>query len=359
MKRSSLLAGLAAGAVGLALAGAAPSAAAPEARTVAKDLLSPLSVAVADSGAVYFSENFKGTLLRRADGRTRTVHRAPAGTEVGAVSVAGKVVTFATTDPAGNTVLMRKEGAKKARKVVSLSAFEKARNPDRKVAYGIPGLDAECAAQFPEDGPPASYTGIVESHPYATLSVRGATYVADAAANAVFKVVGRKIRTAVVLPPVPFAITPAAAESTGLPECAIGKRYLFESVPTDVELGPDGHLYVTALPGGPEDPSLGARGALFRVDPKSGKVRRVVSGLMSPTGLAVSPRGDFYVAELFGMRIAKVKKGSTTVRRFAEAPLPGDVEWSRRGLYATTNVLTGLSGEPGDVPAGRVVRLTN
>ena len=54
------------------------------------------------------------------------------------------------------------------------------------------------------------------------------------------------------------------------PACVVGEEYAFEPVPTDVEFGPDGWLYVSSLPGGPEDASLGARGAVFRVNPWTG-----------------------------------------------------------------------------------------
>ena len=72
----------------------------------------------------------------------------------------------------------------------------------------------------------------------------------------------------------PTTITREAARQFGLPTCTIGKTYAFEAVPTDVELGPDGMLYVSVLPGGPEDPSLGARGAIYRVSPATGAVHR-------------------------------------------------------------------------------------
>ena len=59
-----------------------------------------------------------------------------------------------------------------------------------------------------------------------------------------------------------------------------------------------------------------------------------------------------FVSELFGQRISRFAPGSMTARTFVQALFPGSVEWSPRGVFATTNVLSGLSGEPGDVPAG-------
>lgn len=370
-----------------ALAAAAPAGASPgDPRTIMDGLVSPLSAAVAGNGTAYVSQNFTGQLLRKRRGHApQTIYQATVpGTEVGAVSVRRGSVVFATTAPvpeepmamraekfAGGALaaelgsgpdadadnwLYRIDRHGHARKVANLSRHERVRNPDRRVTYGVRGIGDDCAAQFPAEVP-ASYTGIVESHPYATYQTRRTTYVADAAANAILAVSRHgRVRTVAVLPGSAVMITPELAAGFGIPECAVGEKYWFEGVPTDVERGRHGQLYVTSLPGGPEDPSLGARGSILRVNPWSGSVRRVVRDLMSPTGLAVSPRGRMYVAELFANRISTIRPGSHTARPWTEQPMPGDVEWSGTGLHATVNVLSGLSGEPGDVPAGMLVR---
>ncbi len=242
--------------------------------------------------------------------------------------------------------------------MADLWAHEQKDNPDGDVDYGFRGLDDECAASIPEEFP-ASYTGIVESHPYATYLAEGrGTYVADAAANAVLVVPKPgKVRTVAVIPPTARVVTADLAAANHLPECTIGEKYWFESVPTDVELGKDGFLYVTTLPGGPEDDSVAPAGSVYRVNPTTGATKRLVTGLASPTGVAVTPKGDLFVTELFGGRIVRLAKGSTTVKPFLTVPLPGDVEVERGRLYATTFVLAGLSGEPDDAPAGRLVRI--
>jgi DNA-binding beta-propeller fold protein YncE len=364
---------LAAVAAAVALAGTALSAPAvaadpsakPKASTLAKGLVSPLSLAVSDDGTVYYAQNFAGTLHAKKPGKpAKTIYTAPVpGTEVGAVSERQGSLRFALTLPPASeevppqTVLMGVGGNGKAKPLADLSKHEETKNPDGKVVYGIRSLPDGCEV------PPmlGSYPGIVESHPYATTQVNGATFVADAAGNTILKL-GKngKLSTLAVLPAQPLKITAAVAEvlaemEVEVPECAIDSTMYLEPVPTDVERGPDGKLYVTTLPGGPEDPRLGARGAVYRVDPKTGRTTKVAGGLLSPTGVAVDARGTVFVAELFGGRIAKIKKGAKTPSGFFKTLMPGDVEVRKNGdLYATNQALIGDETTP---PGGQVIRI--
>jgi hypothetical protein len=158
------------------------------------------------------------------------------------------------------------------------------------------------------------------------------------------------VSTVAVLPPQPAVIGPEAADALGLPECVVGQSYWFESVPTDVDVGPGGRLFVSLLPGGPEDDSLGARGSVVVVSPKAGTIRTVATGLVGATGLAVGPKGTVYVAEMFGGRITAVQGFTKTT--VAEVPLPGDIDATADGLLATVNVLPMDETSP---PDGQVV----
>lgn len=347
--------------LGTALAGTpaqAENAAAPPAATVlAKGLLGPLSLAVARDGRIYYSENFKGTLRTKAPGRRpRTLYQARSGTEVGAVSEQRGTIRFALTLPNARGSYLKGIGTGgKVRTLANLGRYERRRNPDRRVRYGFRSLPAGCSVP---QGYPYRYRGVVETHPYATELSGDTTYVADAAGNTILRVgPGGRIRTVAVLPAVPVKVTPALATSAELPECTVGATYYLEPVPTDVEEGPGGRLYVSSLPGGPEDGSTGAVAGVFRVDPRSGRTVKVARGLMSATGVAVGRRGVLYVAELFRGRVAKVRRGAARASTVYSAPMVGDVELQGGRLYATTHVLTGLSGEPGDTPKGRVVRI--
>ena len=348
---------LAGGTAGAALTAAgaapAPAAAEPTVSVVAKRLAGPLSVAQAPDGTRYWTDSFAGPLYRQAPGGQPVV--AFAGSErfpTEAVSADQGQLRFATShnnevahvwtlDPGGNPV-----------EVADTYAYEKRANPDRRFRYGFLRTPASCLDQLPEQVP-GTYRGLRESHPYATAYAGGTTYVADAGANAVLAVSSTgAVSTVAALRPVRVEVTRSAAEANGLPACTVGRTFALEAVPTDVEVGPDGWLYVTSLPGGPEDGSLGLNGRVLRINPATGRVREVADGLLSPTGVAVAANGDVYVAELFRGRIAKIRAGGERVHTYVRLPAPAAVEVTPTGLLATANAL------PGKKPKGQVVTVT-
>ncbi|MGZ5399845.1 MAG: ScyD/ScyE family protein [Nocardioides sp.] len=340
----------------LATTPATAQAAADPPTVIARGLVSPLSLDVTPNGTVWASQNFPGLLTRiRPGGEPRVVYANKQGAEVGAVSVHRRIVTFALTTGEGKTYLMKRSKKGKISRVANLSRFETNRNPDAEQEYAFADADEECVAEMRRRFRP--YTGIVDSHPYATTRMGNTRYVADAGGNTILGV-GRNgaIRTVAVLPPQPLTVTAEVAEANGMPDCVIGQDFQFEPVPTDVETGPNGMLYVTTLPGGPEDPSLGARAAVHQINPRSGEVETIARGLITATGLDVAPNGDVYVAELFAGRISRILAGESEAKKWRSAPLPADVTWRDGRVWATRNALTGLSGEPGDRPRGQVVR---
>jgi hypothetical protein len=330
---------------------------------LADGLVSPLRAAVADNGTVYVSQNFTGQLMKVRPGKAPTVAYAdPDGNEVGGVSVRGKVVTFTVTQngPDGfplDSWLKKLYPDGTVSTVAHVRGYENDNNPDAGITYGFRQIDPSCAAKWPTDeNGPATYTGQPDSHPYATYALPGGwTYIADAGANAVFLVSPHgRIHTVAVLPAIPHTLTADEATGLGLDPCFVGQTYWFESVPTDVELGHGGKLYVSSLPGGPEGDQLGARGSVFTVDPWSGRTRQLVDGLLGPTGLAVD-RSTLYVTQLFGNEISTVslKGHHPVVRDFLSTTMPAEIESTRDGLYFTDNAI------PADdaPPAGRLVFL--
>lgn len=345
--------------IGAALAGSAASVAAPAAKagpkvaTVAKGLVGPLSVAQAPDGTRYWADTFAGVLYRQAvDGTVSVVYKSKKAAPEG-VSADGGVVRFTTgsnDNKAGKVWTL--DGAGAPVLVADTFKHEKRTNPDAKLSYGFVNTPERCLSQVPKNVP-ATYPGVKESHPYATAVAGGVTYVADAGANAVFAVsAAGEVSTVAVIKPVKVKISTDGAEALGLPRCTVGRKYAFESVPTDIEVGPDGALYVTSLPGGPEDGSLGANGRVLKVNPATGRVKLVAGGLISPTGVAVATNGDVYVAQLFRGVISRIKAGRSKVRTYLEVPLPAAVETTPTGLLATVNAL------PGKKPKGKVVTIT-
>lgn len=362
MRRTRMLAAAATLAVAATTAVAVPAgqAAAPKPDTLAKGLIAPLSAAVDDDGTAYVTQNFAGLLSRIRQGKKpKTVYASKNGNEVGGVSVFHGKLVFTETKSSGEQMPIKSwvkwiTPKGKVKTLANVRAYENKKNPDHKVTYGIRGISAECAAQWPtaDFGPP-SYQGLPDSHPYATYQVdEGTVFVADAGMNAVLSISPKgKIHTLAVLPAVPVKITAELAQGMKLPDCVVGMTYYGEPVPTDVQKGPDGKLLVTTEGGG-----LGEQmplGSLYSVGMKNGKVKQVVGGLFAPTGLAVAANGDVYVAQLFGGEISRIKHGTTKVRTYAKTKLPAAVEWTPDGLYATTNVLPPNDTAP---PAGKLVR---
>src|SRR4051794_25579258 len=303
---------VAAGAV-LALAGGTTAATAASAATahpaakakptvavVAKHLVGPLSVAQASDGTRYWTDSFAGPLYKQAPGGQPTV--VFAGSRKAAaegVSVDEGMLRFTTGDgnnKGGKVWTLDATGVPKL--IGDTFAYEKQANPDGKFQYGFLKTPKSCLSQLPKQVGPPTYSGHKESHPYATAVANGVTYVADAGANAVVAISPTGVfSTVAALKPVKLKVTKAAASANHLPTCTIGKKYAVEAVPTDVEYGPDGQLYVTSLPGGPEDPSFGANGRLLKINPVTGKVTTVADGLLTPTGVAVAANGDIYIAQ--------------------------------------------------------------
>lgn len=336
------------------------------AHVLASGLISPLRAAVAPDGTTYVSQNFTGTIVKISPKGAKTpVYADPNGYEVGGLSLAGQSLLFTVTQTTGgggpegenvNSWLKMLSPSGQVTTIADLHAYEVLANPDQGTAYGFAGLDttdpavAACLAKWPAANGPASYMGGVDSHPYATFPAGSAgTYVADAGANAVFLVSPTgAVSTVATLPAIPYMITAGAAAGMGLDPCFVGKSFSFEAVPTDIEVGRDGTIYVTSLPGGPEGPELGARGSVFAISPLgSHQVRQVATGLLGPTGLAVSPDGTLYVAQMFGNTVSQVtlgKSGAQTSTVFT-TPGPAEVEWTPQGLYVTSNALAETGGD--------------
>lgn len=329
-------------AVALVVVVAAPASAKRSDETVAEHLVAPLVFDVTRNGVLVVGQ--PGRVTRIAPHHDPVDLVGPSDFDIAAVSVAHNEVTYGQTtlDPvdgfpiAASLMRIGRDGV--AREVADLRAYDDTVNPDQVNTYGITGLSETCAATLPPFVAPAP--GGNDSHPYGSVTHGSTTYVADAGGNDILAVDrSGTIRTVAVLPPTVIPVTAEAAAAFGLDPCVVaeGGMVALEPVPTDVELGPGGQLYVSTLPGGPEDGSLGANGAVYRVNPKTGAATLVASGFTSATNIAIGPRGTIYVAELFAGRVSVVAKDGS-VSTFRDVPLPAGLEYAGGRLYVSQNV---------------------
>jgi hypothetical protein len=334
-----------------------PTAGEPYAK--ATGLTTPLSLEVDRHGVSYVSQNFIGKVSRIDPDGTVTDLATAEGLETAGVSTRRGTVYYTQVAMDHSAAsLMAIRGDEEPVQVADIWAHENAENPDQVNTYGFLGLDAdsECGKAFPPDFNLAEYQGIVDTHPYSTLALRRGVYIADAGANAILRVRhDGDVETVAVLPALdPISVPAELLVAQGLPACAAEYPFVAEPVPTDVEQGRDGWLYVTSLPGGPEDASLGARGSVLKVNPWSGEVRTVATGFVGATNLAVSQRtGNIYVTELFGGpegtgQVSVLTRRSDTPTPLIALPSPAAVELRHGKLYVTTNALA--FGEAGPLP---------
>jgi hypothetical protein len=341
MRRSRLLITLTAAAAGLLLV--SPTSASAEAEVsdpIATGLVGPLQIDVGHKGQIYVGQAFAGLLTKvRPNGTTTNLVTEPI--EVSGVASRGFDVAYLVDGGEGVTkaALKVRNANGKVRTVANLMRYEVKNNPDEFQRYGFRNLDADCADQVPaEVGGGYPYGGIVDSHPYALANAPGGGwYVADAGANAIYHVSKKgKIEVVNVPRPQKAVISAEAAEANGLPECTVGATYAFEPVPTDVEVNKLGYVIFSLLPGGPEDPSLGARGAVYRVSPGDYEWSRLGGGFAGAANVATAPGGRIYVSELFGNRVSLLRDHKVTP--VADVPSPSGLEFKNGRLYASTDV---------------------
>ncbi len=314
-------------------------------------LAGPLGLAVGDDGTIYVAEAFGGRLTSVDHNGTKTVLVDAPGEEIAGVDARGKGTTVFTQTlfdgnageeaPPLDSLLARVQPNGRTRQIASTQTYEVAANPDAINTYGLVNPSDECLSQVGPVLGAGTYSGIVESHPYAVAIVPGGYAIADAAGNSVLRV-GKsgQVSTVAVLPPVEQTITSDAVaqlaeEGIDVSECE-GEQFRGEPVPTDVEVGPDGAWYVSSLPGFPEE--FGA-GSVWRVDPASGATTMVATGFAGAVDIAVDRDGSIIVAELFAYQISRVRNGTVEASVFADSP--GAVEIGRDGtVYAAVGVFT-------------------
>ncbi|HVX44792.1 MAG TPA: ScyD/ScyE family protein [Mycobacteriales bacterium] len=318
-----------------ALAGQAPhhSSRLHVGKTISSDFVGPLQFAVAGRH-ILVADSFTSTL--NVVGRSTPIATGPGnGGDLAGVAVDDHSGAIAyTTNNADHSVTaltILQRGRKPV--VADLSGFERKYNPDKVNHYGVDHPTQCVRNALNKLQIPVKYTGQLDSHAYSVTAIgHGDWAVADAGGNDVLKVDRHgHVSLLSVLPRQPFKVTKAFAAANGLPSCAVGITYNFEPVPTDVEVGKYGGLYVTTLPGGTEAPG-GAPGSVYRVGWHHAK--RIATGFSGAVNLAIDRRGTIYVAEIFTGTIAKVSCGHPV--EVGKVPSIVAIEYAHGRLYAST-----------------------
>ena len=337
------------------VASAAPAAAkGPTVTVLDHTVLAPFQLAH-DRNSVYVADGGASAVFKLTAKGLVKVASGPQPGEIAGVAINGRgTLAYTSTNyQSGATALTIKPRSGPTRSV-DLSTFERTRNPDKWIRYGIDN-PTECQKQAFEPLGGASYRGQVDSHPYSVAALPGdAWVVADAAGNDLLKVDKHgRITVLSVLPRQPSVITADAAKALGLPDCVVGATYNFEAVPTDVEVAADGRFIVSLLPGGPEDPSLGARGSVVSVNPRNGNATKLATGLLGGTNVALGPDGKIFYSELFAGRIGVIQHGKA--RTYVELGSPLGLTYFKGALYAGTLGPTDDEGNP--TGPGSIVRI--
>lgn len=346
--------GVGTAALALLVASAVPANAKSE--VVAEDLITPLGFAVGDDGTLFVAEAFAGLLTQvDTDGTHTEIASAPPGSGTAGVATTndGSLYYTLTLPPEKGsppeTTLARVKPGGTSKTLASLSDYEEQYNPDAGNVYGILKKNkcfyaAKSLSKFL--GPPR-YKGDIESNPYAVADDGyGGAVVADAAGNSIVRVLGGKVSTVAVLPPIMQKLDKPTLRKevrrinrklerrgkhpipkTSLDAC-IGNQYASNPVPTDVEVGNNGHYYVSTLPGFPEMPGTSR---VFRINAYTGAVRTVAKGFTGGVDLAVADDGTIYVAELFAFQVSRVDPGDRTASESTFVECPTAVELDAGG----------------------------
>lgn len=287
-------------------------------QVVATGFAGPLHLSVAPNGQIYVADAFAGQIVR-VDPRTgvRTPVVSDAGFSPG-VDVKGGQIFFTSSfepesgDAQPSTSLMRATPSGQVKHVADLLAYEEANNPDGQ-PLGVDDAD---------------------SNPYAVLALPGRTLIADAAGNDIVEVrANGRMRTLTVLP-VSFAGDCASFPNNGVANGGC------DPVPTGLDLGPDGFVYVSGL--GAE-----VEGFLWKVNATTGEIVDTWGGLPPLTDVTVGDDGSVYAASLFVGTIFKFAPDGALLAT-AEVPGPAGLDFARGVLYVGT---VDFEGGPGSVLA--------
>jgi hypothetical protein len=183
-----------------------------------------------------------------------------------------------------------------------------------------------------------------DANPYGVLAVRGGEWVVDAGSNTL-DWVGSDGRVHVVK----FFPNPPSSDA----------------VPTCVDRGRDGALYIGELTGGGNVPGASV---VWRFDPESGKLTKWATGLTAVTGCGFGRHGKFYATEFSTLGLDNAAPGTGAVVQVpahSTSPVtivgglnfPGGFAAGRHGALYVSNWSI-LPANTGGGPTGSVIKIT-
>jgi hypothetical protein len=356
--------------------------ASPPVEVIAKGLVNPRGIAFAPNGQLFVAEagrggNGKCTVLGDGQnacyGETGALTRIdPSGVRAPVRVVAGLPSLAATGGfGAAGPYAISFLGSGKANMVIGLGTVAAARNglgaksallgSVVQVSRGGAVHPVADIARFEAINNPVPVTS--DSNPYGVVSLPGHSVVADAGANALFRVHANGHVSTLAVFEARYVPAPPQLQ---LPP---GATIPMQAVPTSVVKGPDGALYVGQLTGFPF-PVGGAN--VYRVGPDGGTPIVFASGFTNIIGLAFDAAGTLYVLEIGSGpsgtpngpplagpgRLIRVNADNTHTVIYDKLYYPGGLTIGRDGhAYVTNNGIV-----PGPVPGafpdgGQVLRI--
>jgi hypothetical protein len=143
-----------------------------------------------------------------------------------------------------------------------------------------------------------------------------------------------------------------------------------DAVPTCLDVGPDGAVYIGQLTGHGNSGEAGAKAAnVYRYSPRSGKLTVWQTGLGAITGCGFGAKGDFYVTQLSttgflptgdpeGVVVQIAPNGTRTVLGKGKLFAPsGFLAGDDGSIYVANNTIWWPAGTTGEWNEGEVVKI--
>ena len=324
-----------AAALALGVAAVAPASASGgtgKVEVVADGLTGPFGLDALGGGGFLTAESFSGEVTRvDPQGRQHTLIANAAGVSGVAKGPQHLFAVLGGPDELGQppqgdypaaTVIRSDLKGKNVKVLKNLLTYELNHNPDGQ-------------KQFVDGEPPDTL-----SNPFSVNRSKYGLLIADGGANDVLRVnpVSGSV-TPFFVPPtvkdVKACLEPGAQANPGTVGC--------DPVPTGIAVT-DNSVYVSTL--GAEVPGAGR---VYRLDPRTGKVRHVWKGLTAPTGIAISPSGAIYVSEVLEgapegdepppgfdpSTVGRITKIANGKRTHAQVTMPTGLDFRGGDLYST------------------------